>query len=226
MAKEYYSTQFKLDVLFEFENRESTIKEICSKFQVAKSSLMKWIKQFEKYGIQGLETSTSNKSYSKELKEAAVRDYLSGKYSQYEIVQEYKISSRSVLQRWINKYNSHRELKDTSKGRTSSMTKGRKTTWDERVQIVIDCLGNGKNYQRTADTYEVSYQQVYQWVRKYEDGGDEALKDKRGRNKVEAELSPEEKVRLEIKRLERENERLRAENLFLKKLEEIERRRI
>lgn len=46
MAKEYYSTQFKLDVLFEFENRESTIKEFCSKFQITKNSLMKWMNQF------------------------------------------------------------------------------------------------------------------------------------------------------------------------------------
>jgi len=105
------------------------------------------------------------------------------------------------------------------------MTKGRKTTWDERIRIVLDCLDNGKDYQVTAETYKVSYQQVYQWVKKYEAGGDEALKDKRGRNKVEAELSPEEKIQLEMKRLERENERLRAENLFLKKLEELERRR-
>ena len=50
-------------------------------------------------------------------------------------------------------------------------------------------------------------------------------KDKRGRKKEEAELSPEEKMKLEMKKLERENERLRAENLFLRKLEEIERRR-
>ncbi|MEK5271113.1 MAG: hypothetical protein C6W54_15845 [Bacillaceae bacterium] len=66
---------------------------------------------------------------------------------------------------------------------------------------------------------------VYQWVKKYENGGEEALKDKRGRKKEEAELSPEEKMKLEMKKLERENERLRAENLFLRKLEEIERRR-
>ncbi|WP_396954174.1 helix-turn-helix domain-containing protein [Neobacillus niacini] len=36
------------------------------------------------------------------------------------------------------------------------------TTWEERIQIVIYCLENGKNYQETAETYEVSYQQVYQ----------------------------------------------------------------
>ena len=105
------------------------------------------------------------------------------------------------------------------------MTKGRKTTWDERKEIVLDCLENGKDYQKTAEVYEVSYQQVYTWVKKYEEGGDDALKDKRGRKKEEAELTPEEKIRFEIKKLERENERLRAENLFLKKLEEIERRR-
>ena len=103
-----------------------------------------------------------------------------------EVTRKYKISDDSVLRKWIKKYNSHRELKDTSKGRTSSMTKGRKTTWEERIQIVLDCLGNGKDYQRTAETYKVSYQQVYQWVKKYEDGGDEALKDKRGRKKEEA----------------------------------------
>jgi len=225
MAKEYYSVHFKLDVLSELENWKGTIREFCSKYQITKTTLMRWKKQFKKYGVQRLKTSTSNKSYSKELKEAAVLDYISGKFSLNEIIDKYNISSMSVLQRWINKYNSHRELKGTPKRRTNSMTKGRKTTWDERIQIVLECLNNGKNYQRTAEIFEVSYQQVYQWVKKYEVGGEEALKDKRGRKKEEAELSPVEKMKLEMKRLERENERLRAENLFLKKLEEIERRR-
>ncbi len=105
------------------------------------------------------------------------------------------------------------------------MTKGRQTTWVERIEIVMDCIGNGKDFKKTAEAYEVSYQQVYQWVRKYENGGDEALKDNRGRKKEETELTPEDKIKLQMRKLERENERLRAENLFLKKLEEIERRR-
>ncbi|PWW31261.1 helix-turn-helix protein [Cytobacillus oceanisediminis] len=78
------------------------------------------------------------------------------------------------------------------------MTKGRNTTWVERIQIVLDCLGNGKDFKKTAEAYEVSYQQVYQWVRKYENGGDEALKDNRGRTKEEAELSQEEKMKLKM----------------------------
>ncbi len=71
----------------------------------------------------------------------------------------------------------------------------------------------------------MSYYQAYSWTKKFEAEGEEGLRDKRGRTRSEAELTPDEKIRLQMKRLEKENERLRAENLFLKKLEEIERRR-
>ncbi|GGE57282.1 transposase [Pullulanibacillus camelliae] len=225
MSKRGYTVEFKYNVINAYKNRDCSIKDFCLKFKIGKRSLMKWLDLYENYGVDGLKASKTWKQYSKVLKEAAVRDYLSGKHSKYEIVKMYQISSDSVLQKWINKYNSHRELKDTSKGRTSSMTKGRKTTWEERLDIIKYCLRNKKDYQKTAEIYEVSYQQVYSWVKKYEERGEDALKDKRGRKKEEAELTPEDKTRLEIKKLEMENERLRAENLFLKKLEEIERRR-
>ena len=108
---------------------------------------------------------------------------------------------------------------------SQTMTKGRKTKIEERIEIAKACLANGKNYQETAAKYEVSYQQVYQWVRKFEDGGEDTLQDRRGRTKPEDERTPEDELRLKIQQMERENERLRAENLLLKKLEEIERRR-
>ncbi|WP_339194240.1 transposase [Aeribacillus sp. FSL W8-0870] len=192
-----YTTEFKLEVLLAYENRECTIQELCKRYQITKYSLRQWINEFEEFGIEGLERSNSWKGF----KEAAVKDYLSGEFSQYKIVRTYGISSRSILQRWMKKYNSHRDLQDTSKGRTSSMIKGRKTTWNERIQIVLDCLGNGKDYNKTAETYEVSYQQVYQWVKKYENGGEEALKDKRGRKKEEAKLFPEEKMNAYVRRI-------------------------
>jgi len=225
MSKRAYNPEFKIEVLKAWEKGTYSLAEIVKKYKVFESTIREWKYRFEKYGSEGLKESRTLKPYTKELKLSAVKVYLSGNYSLREVARKYEISNDSVLRKWIKKYNSHRELKDTSKGRTSSMTKGRKTTWDERVQIVLDCLGNGKDYQRTAETYEVSYQQVYQWVKKYEEGGDEALKDKRGRKKEEAELTTEYKIKLQMKKLERENERLRAENLFLKKLEEIERRR-
>ena len=104
------------------------------------------------------------------------------------------------------------------------MTKGRKTTWQERLEIVQYCLTHNQDYRKTAEQYQASCQQVYQWVKKYQDGGQEALQDGRGRKKAEEELTDADRQKLAMKKMETEIERLRAENALLKKLEELERR--
>ncbi|EEL61429.1 Transposase [Bacillus cereus F65185] len=225
MARMKYSKAEKLAILALYKDGHHSIADITAKFSVDPGTIRDWKKRYEVNGEDGLEEALSWKRYSKELKLAAVNDYLSGHDSLNKIIQKYNISSTAVLRKWIKKYNSHRELNDTGKGMTNSMTSRRKTTLEERIQIVNYCIQHQKNYQLTAESYEVSYQQVYQWVKKFEANGEEALQDKRGRKKEEYELTAEEKFKLEMKRLERENERLRAENAFLKKLEELERRR-
>lgn len=106
------------------------------------------------------------------------------------------------------------------------MTKGRSTTLQERIEIVLYCLAHEQDYRKTAEQFQVSYQQVYGWVKKYEVGGQEALHDGRGRTKAPEELTDTDRHKLAMKKLEYENERLRAENAFLKKLQELERRRL
>lgn len=220
-----YSAEEKYEILKEYENRIVTVQKIALKYQIDRQTLQEWKSTYEKYGLDGLKESEGWKRYSKELKENAVKDYLSEEYSQREIIRKYEISGRTVLKQWVNKYNSHRELKSTVKGMNRSMTKGRSTTWKERIEIVLYCITESKDYQKAAEVYHVSYQQVYQWVKKYEMGGQDALKDRRGLKKDQDELTSEDKVNLEMKRLQGENERLRAENAFLKKLEELERGR-
>ncbi|MWC31405.1 helix-turn-helix domain-containing protein [Paenibacillus sp. MMS18-CY102] len=105
------------------------------------------------------------------------------------------------------------------------MTKGRSTTYQERIDIVLYCLANEQDYKKAANRFQVSYQQVYGWVKKYEVGGQEALRDGRGRTKAPEELTEADKQKLAMKKLEYEMERLRAENAFLKKLQEFQRRR-
>ncbi|WLR54496.1 IS3 family transposase [Mesobacillus subterraneus] len=217
MSKRTYSFQDKIKIVEALKKGSHSISELKFIYKVNDHAIYDWVYRYEKYGAEGLKKSSTWKRYSKELKLAAVQDYLSGDYSQNDVIRKYEISCRRVLQKWINKYNSHRELKDTSKGRTNTMTR-RNTTINERKEIVLYCLENGKDYQKAAETFKVSYQQAYQWVKKYEDGGEEALRDKRGRKKEEVELSPEQKMKLEMKRLASENERLRAENLFPKKV--------
>jgi transposase len=225
LSNRSYPSNFKYEVIKAYQNKGYSLRQLCFKYQISINTFNKWKEKFEKEGLDGLEESKTWKNYSKELKVRAVKSYITGEYSQDEVIRKYEISSHSVLQRWIKQYNGHRELKDTGKGRTSSVTKGRKTTWEERIEIVQDALENGKHYQQTAEKHQVSYQQVYQWVRKYENNGWDSLQDRRGRSKSVEELTPEEKMKLEMLRIEKENERLRAENAFLKKLEEVERRR-
>ena len=105
------------------------------------------------------------------------------------------------------------------------MKKGRKTTYEERIEIVSFCIENNKDYQLTIKKYQVSYQQVYSWVRKYEVQGIEGLLDQRGRTKPESEMTELEKLRAENRLLKAQNKRQEMEMNFLKKLDEIERRR-
>lgn len=220
-----YTVEEKYKILMAYEDGTGSMLKIASMYKINEDTLRKWIYNFQKYGLDGLRESRTWKSYSKELKEQAVIDYLSGEYSLREVVKKYEISDKSLLKRWINKYNSHREITLTTKGMRQSMTKRRSTSLEERIEIVFYCIDRNKDYQNTAETYQVSYQQVYQWVKKYESGGEDALKDRRGRKKDEENLTPEDRVNLEIKKLKIENERLKAENEFLKKLEELERGR-
>lgn len=104
------------------------------------------------------------------------------------------------------------------------MTKGRSTTYEERLEIVSYCIEHGNDYAATIEKYKISYQQIYSWVRKYDEKGAEGLVDKRGKQKMESEMTELEKLRAENRMLEARNKRLEAENAVLKKLEEIERR--
>ncbi len=61
------------------------------------------------------------------------------------------------------------------------MTKERISTFEKRIQIVNHCLKHQRNYQVTSETYGVSYQQVYQWIKKFEAAGEEGLRDRRRR---------------------------------------------
>ena len=101
----------------------------------------------------------------------------------------------------------------------------RKTTLEERIEIVSYCIGNNKDYGRVMERYGVSYQQIYGWVRKYEQVGVEGLSDHRGKRKDHTSMNEVEKLRAQLKLKEAENRRLQMENDLLKKLEEVERRR-
>ena len=102
------------------------------------------------------------------------------------------------------------------------MSKTRKTTQEERVEIVRYCIQNGKNYGETAIKYCVSYQNVYQWVHRYEKLGIAGLEDRRGKRADAVKpRTPEEELKARVAMLEARNYDLQMENDLLKKLDEL-----
>ena len=213
----------KIKAVKSYTQGELGFGEIRKKYKVPKTTLRQWIYRYKTFGIEGLMDRKRNQSYSAELKRCAVEEYLSGKDSYKDICEKYKIFSDRQLRDWIKVYNSHRELRP-SRGRGSDiyMTKGRNTTYEERVEIVSYCIEHGNDYTAAIEEYGISYQQIYSWVRKYNEKGAEGLVDKRGKRKPESEMTELEKLRAENRMLEARNKRLELECAVLKKLEEIE----
>ena len=219
------SMEEKIQCVEECLNSVGSIRHIAKTHGISVTTLMDLISRYKCMGIKGITASSKNRIYSSTLKKQAVEDYLSGRGFQSDICKKYEILSRCQLRQWIKVYNSHEKLKTSGTGGMPIMTKGRITTYEERIEIVEYCIEHENNYAETAEKYKVSYQQVYTWIKKYRSNGVEVLQDRRGRTKPESEMSEIEKLRAENRLLKAENKRHEMEMAFLKKLDEVERRR-
>ena len=194
-------------------------KELCIAYQC----ISKWVSIYKNRGPVGLLDQSHNSHYSKELKLSAVNDYLNGNGSLHAICTKYGIRSENQLLDWIKVYNSGGTFKTSTGG--AYMKKARSTTLDERLKIVTECLINDKNYGAMALKYQCSYQQVRNWVKRYEEMGSKGLEDRRGKRAgTLPSRTPEEELRDKIAELERKNLDLQMENDLLKKVSELERR--
>lgn len=221
--KHKYSYEEKEHILIEYLDGTHGFRELCRIYGMSEGALKGWIRLYNAFGWEGLVTSSKASHYSSETKQAAVEDYLSKHLTGPEVLKKYKIRSETQLKKWIKKYNGHEELKSSGTGGCTIMTKGRKTTFEERIEIVQYCITHDRNYAETSEKYGISYQQARNYTVKYESGGVDALKDRRGKRKAPEEMSELERLRAEVKLLQAEKERAEMEVSFLKKLEKLER---
>ena len=135
MFKRKVSVEDKIYAVNLYLDGKESQHGIAAMFDVSVASVQQWIRNYESMGSNAF-TLKGNKKYSKELKLQAVLDYLAGYGSQDDICKKYGIRSKAKLQIWIKKYNGHEELKSSGTGGNIIMTKGRKTTFEERVEIV------------------------------------------------------------------------------------------
>ena len=168
------------------QNKES-ISSVAAKIGVHPTAVDKWVRINKSIGSETFFRNGWTKRSSAE-KEAAVLEYLAGKGSLRNICDKHKIPDTRQLRAWIMKYNGHEKLKDSGTGGTLIMTKGRKTTFEERVEIVQYCIKHNHNYAETAEKFSISYQQARNYTVKYEEKGVEGLQDRRGKRKSQDEM--------------------------------------
>lgn len=127
-----------------------------------------------------------------------MKEYLAGKDSLGGLAIKYNIRSKSIVNNWVKKYSEGIEIKDYNpKGDVYTM-KSRKTSFEEKLEIVNYALTN--SVKEAADKYTVPYMSVYQRVSKYNERGENGLTDNRGRPSSNApgkELTLDEKQAME-----------------------------
>lgn len=157
--KPKYSVEEKLNAVREYLDGNESMNSIAKHLNISFQSFKQWVTNYEAMGTDAFATS-QNKHYSKVEKEQAVAAYLAGEGSLMDICKRFKILSTRQLRSWIKKYNDHEELNASGTGGKVIMTKGRKTTFQERVEIASYCISHGHNYAETAEKFSVSYQQL------------------------------------------------------------------
>lgn len=224
-----YSAELKIAACEDYFSGNLSHKEICYKYGIhynektSVSMLNKWIARYRVQGRDAFLKAKGNSYYTSQQKMLIVKDYLDGNGSFIEIAAKHGVASDNTVREWVLLYNANRELKDYNPKREVYMAEARrKTTIEERKEIVEYCLSHNRDYKGTASLYGVSYSQVYSWVRKYDAAGDQGLSDKRGRHKTDDEVDELERLRRENKQLKRQLEENDMLVQLLKKVKEFE----
>ena len=222
-----YTIEQKIQACEDFISGIRSVSEICIDLGMSSRNCMtiyKWVDKYKIWGLEAFAPKSKNSTYTKEFKMQAIDEYITGKFSIREIVAKYNIGSKSVLEGWIRSYNANKELTDyCPKPEVYMAESKRKTTIEERKEIVEYCISRNRNYKETASVYGVSYSQVYSWVKKYDENGENGLIDKRGHHKTDNEVDELERLRRENARLKRQLQEKDMLAELLKKVQEFER---
>lgn len=156
--------------------------------------------------------------YSEEFKLKLVNAYLNGNIGYNSLAKKYNMGSRTSIVQWVKAY----------KSQGIEGLRRRKTKKEYPVQFKLDTLqfmlNTGASYLETADQFGLNNSSlIKRWTETFRVEGVEGLKPKaKGRpsmpKKTNNQMKNEDKKLTREERVERENELLRLENAYLKKL--------
>ena len=112
-----------------------------------------------------------------------------------------------MVSNWVNRWYNGIEIKDYDPKVDVYTMKSRKTTFEERLEIVKWVTENDMSYKDAADKYSITYALVYKWTRTYINKGAEALKYQKRGPKPKSEIDESNLTEVEKLKLELEKER-------------------
>lgn len=165
------------------------------------------------------------KKYSYEVKLKVVEEYLEGALGYRLLAEKYNVSHPSLIVKWVNQY------RESGKQGLQRKKTHKKYPLNFKLDVLRFKQDTGASYRETANAFGISEPSlIANWKRAYTTEGAPVLNKLRGRppqmpksNKDDHKKSQKKKVdeSSEIERLKKENDYLRIELAYLKKLEEL-----
>jgi transposase-like protein len=113
------SAETKIQAVEQCYAGAGSLNQIAERFGVHRSTLQKWLLNYDLFGEEGLRHRAGNHHYPAIVKQQAVELYLSGQMSIEAVCKKYQLRSRSQLEQWVMLYNGQkgfRSAKNREKG--------------------------------------------------------------------------------------------------------------
>jgi transposase len=151
--------------------------------------------------------------YDFDFKLKVVKSYLNGDGGSISIAKQYGIPNHAQVQRWVNAYN--------SLGENGLKRKNKHTCYT--IQFKLDVINymtiTKSSAQEVANHFGINNSTlIATWKQKFLNGGVDALSKMKGKPPMNKNKNTKQKNLTREQELERENELLKAELAFLKKL--------
>lgn len=124
MAK--YSFEFKMKVVQDYLQGQGSSSYLAKKYGIGNSDnkqVIKWVKAYQAFGVEGLMRSRKNEAYTFEFKLHVVELYLTTEISYQELALSVGITNPSLITKWVNDFRiiGPDALRAKSKGRKKSL---------------------------------------------------------------------------------------------------------